>query len=186
MTRAPQTAEDRHEAQAFYASRRWRQFRAAFLAGAYAPDRSPQVWCADCEAEGWSTLAEELDHVVPRILAPELAFDPANIRPLCKRHHSQKTRREQLGQEHAQRVVICGKPSAARDARVEALMREGFLGVPLNLAAALPDHEYRLLLGVLSRHLSRDPLARGVLVVLDRRTAERWAGPIGASIEEFA
>ena len=74
--RAPQTDEQRKEAQAFYRSPRWRQFRAEFLAGVYSPDRTPQVFCSQCEREGFTKLADELDHKVPRLDAPERALPP--------------------------------------------------------------------------------------------------------------
>lgn len=60
---------------------RWRLVRAAVMA-----DRGKM--CQRCwEEAGRITRATEGHHVVPRQLAPGLAYEPANIRILCATCH---------------------------------------------------------------------------------------------------
>lgn len=41
--------------------------------------------------------ASEVDHIVPRRDAPNLAYERENLQPLCKPCHSRKTRAEMEG-----------------------------------------------------------------------------------------
>lgn len=50
--------------------------------------------CVDCLAEGKMEPSTEVDHVIPHRGNARLFWDPANLRGLCRRHHSEKTRRE--------------------------------------------------------------------------------------------
>ena len=50
--------------------------------------------CRMCSKEGLSVAAEELDHIIPLHLRPDLAQDENNLQPLCRPHHQQKTARE--------------------------------------------------------------------------------------------
>ena len=67
-------------------SRRWRRLRAAYL--------STHPVCEDCEENGRTTIATEVHHIRPietcagRALdMQELAFNPCNLRALCKACH---------------------------------------------------------------------------------------------------
>lgn len=67
-------------------SRRWRRLRAAYL--------SAHPICEDCEQAGRTTIATEVHHIRPieeRAGRPddmqELAFNPCNLRALCKACH---------------------------------------------------------------------------------------------------
>ena len=71
----------RGPARQWYASSRWRRFRAAVLADSPA--------CVGCGA-----AATEVDHVRPRSTWPELAYERENVQTMCKGCHSRKTRRE--------------------------------------------------------------------------------------------
>ena len=66
----------------------WKRLRSAVLA------LSPL--CVDCKGEGRVEPATEVDHRIPIRDAPDLAFDASNLQPLCKRHHSEKTARENV------------------------------------------------------------------------------------------
>lgn len=75
----------RGPARQFYGSKRWRKFRAAFLAA--------HPLCQDCEAQGQVTAAVEVHHDQKRRDNPEATFDPDACRSLCKPCHSRRTRR---------------------------------------------------------------------------------------------
>lgn len=60
----------------------WRKIRALHL------KRNPYcVCCGD-----WAT---DVDHIVPRRIAPERRLDPSNLQSLCKQHHSGAKQREE-------------------------------------------------------------------------------------------
>jgi 5-methylcytosine-specific restriction protein A len=49
------------------------------------------VLCAQCEQEGQTTLAQEVDHIVPfKGKDDPLRLDPKNLQSLCSYHHHQK------------------------------------------------------------------------------------------------
>ena len=50
--------------------------------------------CQECLKEGIATPATVVDHIVPHRGDPKLFWDRSNWEALCKRHHDQKTRRE--------------------------------------------------------------------------------------------
>jgi 5-methylcytosine-specific restriction enzyme A len=50
--------------------------------------------CLLCEAEGFITLASEVDHIIPIVKAPERRLDPTNWQHICKSHHSIKSSKE--------------------------------------------------------------------------------------------
>lgn len=67
-------------------SRRWRRLRAAYL--------SAHPVCEDCEQQGRTTIATEVHHIRPiesvagrPVDMQELAFNPCNLRALCKACH---------------------------------------------------------------------------------------------------
>lgn len=43
---------------------------------------------------GELVLAAEVDHITPLVDRPDLAFDPANLMPLCRSCHAEKTAAE--------------------------------------------------------------------------------------------
>lgn len=51
--------------------------------------------CRQCKDEGRITPAVEVDHITP--LRQGGTNDRSNLQPLCRRHHSQKTCRENGG-----------------------------------------------------------------------------------------
>jgi 5-methylcytosine-specific restriction endonuclease McrA len=46
-----------------------------------------------------TTLAEEVDHIIPIRIRPDLAFVRRNLQPLCKPCHSRKTMMERRRRE---------------------------------------------------------------------------------------
>ena len=66
--------------------RQWGKARLAFLA--------VHPFCVDCEREGKTMLANEVDHIVPHGGRASWFWDRTNWQPLCKPHHSAKTARE--------------------------------------------------------------------------------------------
>jgi 5-methylcytosine-specific restriction protein A len=50
-----------------------------------------------CLAEGRATAATVVDHIIAHRGNEHLRMDPKNWQPLCKRHHDQKTAREDGG-----------------------------------------------------------------------------------------
>lgn len=60
----------------------WRKLRAEHL------KRHP--WCRLCGAQ-----ATDVDHIVPRRIAPERRLDPTNLQSLCKSCHSGAKQREE-------------------------------------------------------------------------------------------
>lgn len=53
--------------------------------------------CVLCLAEGRTTLATDVDHIVPRRQGG--SDEASNLQPLCHSHHSQKTGREAAARE---------------------------------------------------------------------------------------
>lgn len=47
--------------------------------------------CARCLADGFTTGAEQVDHIVPAHIAPDRFFDPGNLQSLCLPCHRAKT-----------------------------------------------------------------------------------------------
>lgn len=48
----------------------------------------------NCNVEGCRNAGEELDHVQPLRLRPDLFLDSSNWQSLCRRHHEEKTLKE--------------------------------------------------------------------------------------------
>jgi 5-methylcytosine-specific restriction protein A len=79
----------------------WRAFREDYLR------RFPT-----CSAPGCRATATEVDHIVS-IRAGGARFDPANVRPLCKSHHSTRTARDNgLGRREGDRGSGFGRQGA--------------------------------------------------------------------------
>lgn len=66
---------------AVYRSKRWRVLRRAVL--------TDRPWC---EWPACGQAATDVDHIKTIDEHPDLAFDEANLQPLCHPHHSEKTR----------------------------------------------------------------------------------------------
>ena len=75
----------------FLSLARWKRCRVMFLR------RHPV--CVDPfgihAAGGQVVPAAHVDHIVPRVIAPDLALDWGNLQSLCVSCHSRKTNREQ-------------------------------------------------------------------------------------------
>ncbi len=59
-----------------------------------------QPWCADPYEihRGQPVPAKEVDHIIGLAERPDLAFDPANLQPLCVPCHRRKDRKERQGE----------------------------------------------------------------------------------------
>src|SRR5262245_59742447 len=84
--RARRTDPDRGVEDAVVSSARWKALRAAVLR--YEP------LCRACVAAGRTELATQVDHVVAVRTRPDLAYDRANLQPLCGACHGLKTAAE--------------------------------------------------------------------------------------------
>lgn len=74
-TETPDAKAARLERMAFYSTRRWRRCASLYLA------RFPLChWCG--------RLASMVDHIIPRLTRPDLAYDETNFRPACVKCHS--------------------------------------------------------------------------------------------------
>ena len=72
------------EYRKWYSTARWRKARQWFLA--------VNPLCKQCELEGYTTGATEVDHVVPHRGDVTLFWDSGNWSALCRSCHSKKTR----------------------------------------------------------------------------------------------
>ena len=72
----------------FYNNLRWRNKRRYFL--------MKNKLCSDpFHIHGNRIVfANEVDHIIPRRVRPDLAWNESNLQPLCKSCHSKKTRKE--------------------------------------------------------------------------------------------
>lgn len=68
---------------------RWRQARERFL--------QKHPLCRHCENEGYLEPANVVDHITPHKGDQSLFWDQDNWQSLCKRHHDQKTVKEDGG-----------------------------------------------------------------------------------------
>jgi 5-methylcytosine-specific restriction protein A len=75
------TARDR-ELLKLYSSARWKKFRELI--------KAERVLCADCQAEGQTTVGQHCHHLVDPRDNPDLAFDETNIVLLCLSHHNSR------------------------------------------------------------------------------------------------
>ena len=50
--------------------------------------------CEECKKQGKYEKATVVDHIIPHRGDQKLFWDRCNWQPLCKKHHDQKTRRE--------------------------------------------------------------------------------------------
>jgi len=77
--------ESRPAAGRGYGSR-WQKARKRYL--------EAHPLCVECLKDGRYEKATDVDHVIAHRGDPKLFWDGSNWQPLCHRHHSEKTRRE--------------------------------------------------------------------------------------------
>ena len=73
--------------------RAWQKARKAYL--------QKHPLCVECLKEGRYVKATDVDHIKPHRGDPLLFWDRDNWQPLCHRHHSMKTRREDHSPEYS-------------------------------------------------------------------------------------
>jgi 5-methylcytosine-specific restriction protein A len=105
--------------------RQWRKARETFLKG--------NPLCVQCLAEGDTTLASVVDHVVPHRGIHDLMWDPSNWQPLCTRCHNRKTGREtwaprDVGGSKSLYPLRCGPPGSAHFSREGKGVQDAFGG----------------------------------------------------------
>lgn len=66
----------------------WQKARKRYLG------QPEHIFCVECMKEGRYVRATDVDHIVAHRGDPRLFWDESNWQPLCHRHHSIKTRRE--------------------------------------------------------------------------------------------
>jgi 5-methylcytosine-specific restriction protein A len=93
---------------------RWHQLRALILA------REPL--CRVCFHAGRTTIADSVDHIVPRQAAPDLAYVESNLQPLCDRCHASKSAMERT--TGAYRVAVDRSPYDAERRATAGRTRE--------------------------------------------------------------
>lgn len=84
-----------------YDRARWRRERAAYLRA--------HPLCCFCEAQGRTTLATVVDHIVPHRGDPELFWDQDNWQGLCATDHS-ATKQEQESTGRIRGCDVHGMP----------------------------------------------------------------------------
>ena len=47
--------------------------------------------CAECGHQSWNN---EVDHIIPKAIDPDLFWETTNLRVLCYRHHKEKTAKD--------------------------------------------------------------------------------------------
>ena len=83
--RSSHPEENRSSGSRGYGSR-WQKARKTYL--------QTHPLCVECMKEGKYIKATDVDHIVPHRGDQSLLWDRSNWQPLCHRHHSIKTRRE--------------------------------------------------------------------------------------------
>ncbi len=84
--------EDQRPAAARGYGAAWRGARKRYLAA--------HPMCVECMKEGRCVKATDIDHIIPHRGDMKLFWDESNWQPLCHRHHSIKTRREDSRPEY--------------------------------------------------------------------------------------
>lgn len=82
------------EAKRIRSTKRWQDLRELKL--------KADPLCQLCERRGRLVPATEVDHVVPLVDRPDLAYEWANLMSICRPHHNRKTAREALARRRAQ------------------------------------------------------------------------------------
>lgn len=109
---------------------RWQRLRRMVL--------SAQPLCVECQRQGSTTLAVDVDHIIP-IAQGGAVLDETNLQPLCRSCHNRKTRNEQRhGETTVQVILVCGPPGSGKTTFVASRKRWGDLVVDFDaLYAAL-------------------------------------------------
>jgi 5-methylcytosine-specific restriction protein A len=68
----------------FYSTRRWRYTAQQILI-------RDNFTCSHCGASRYQGARIDVDHIQPIRLRPDLAYDPDNLRLLCRRCHNKRT-----------------------------------------------------------------------------------------------
>ena len=71
--------------QLIYQSRRWKRVRAIKIIN--------NPLCEDCLLEGKTIQVQEVHHIIPIEVRPDLAFDYDNLMSLCVEHHKKRDRK---------------------------------------------------------------------------------------------
>ena len=58
--------------------------------------RNTEIYCRQCKIDGYTTIGQEADHVIP-ISKGGSKLDDRNIQTLCKRCHDRKRKLESMG-----------------------------------------------------------------------------------------
>ena len=87
---APIAGQKRRQQQRGNSSQRgynhqWKKARLAFL--------KENPLCVECQADGKTTAATVVDHIIPHRGDQELFWDANNWQPMCQHHQNAKTRR---------------------------------------------------------------------------------------------
>ncbi len=76
----------------------WREIRRARHTGAYTRLRArllrDEPLCRQCAAEGRTSEAAIMDHIIPMVDRADLALSPSNVQPLCEFCHDAKSAAE--------------------------------------------------------------------------------------------
>jgi 5-methylcytosine-specific restriction protein A len=80
--------------------------------------RLEEPLCRMCLALGKTTPADAVDHIVPKAEGGSI-HDPANLQPLCRQHHDQKTARDLArhigrGPHEPNLRIVTGPPAAGK------------------------------------------------------------------------
>lgn len=84
--------EDRSKPSSGSYGRAWQRERKKFL--------EAHPLCVECERAGMYVKATDVDHIIPHRGDRKLFWDESNWQPLCHRHHSMKTAREDSNPEY--------------------------------------------------------------------------------------
>lgn len=137
--------------------------------------RLAEPLCRMCLALGKSTPADCVDHIVPKAEGGSI-HDPANLQPLCRQHHDQKTARDIArgigrGPYTANVRVVTGPPGSGKTTFVRERRAPGDLVFDWDeLAATLFD------VPLWSSQRSHAEVLRRVRATIATAAAEGWIG----------
>ena len=91
-TNSPPVKDNRPSSSKRGYGARWRRIRHNHLSG--------EPLCRECDKKGITTLANQVDHIIPHKGNMKLFYDPENLQSLCTPCHSRKTATEDGGFGH--------------------------------------------------------------------------------------
>jgi 5-methylcytosine-specific restriction protein A len=102
--------------------------------------RLEEPLCRMCLALGKTTPADAVDHIVPKSEGGSI-HDPANLQPLCRQHHDQKTARDNArgtarGKFPANVRIVTGPPAAGKSTFVRERFAPGDLAFDWDAVAS--------------------------------------------------